>query len=181
MNSKKLNNSTIGGIKTGIINIDNIESTIKSLLELNQPQNLCQIVSANTIVCEKQVFFAIEQALSAIQNSTSFSKKAELEFLLRVYGTKQINQALDKAQLKAGKNEIVLVCCAKDKKELQELFKQAQKTLLFKEKKIQLGKNKKELMKIYGISEKELKTLSDLINPLEAAIIERNALVVFAL
>lgn len=176
MDSIKIN-SQFAGIKTGILNYD--ESTIKSLLECNSPQNFCQIIPTGKAAGPMHVFTALESALDAVKNKTGFSGKPQLEFLIRFFGTKQLDKALKKTEFEKGKNAAVLVCAAKTKTELTALFKKAEKNLGFTEKKIVLGKNKKELMALYKISENELKTLKDLKNPLEATVIEKNSLVVF--
>ncbi len=176
MNQLKIN-SHFCSIKTGNINYK--ESTIKSLLALNAGENFCQIVPANKACSFNQAFFAFEQATDALAKNTSFSYKLNLEFLIRFFGTKQINAALDLAELKAGKNSILLVCAQKDKKKLNELLMNAKKELEFEEKKIVLGKNKKELMDTYNISKNALESMKGQKNALEKLIIEKNALVVF--
>jgi len=172
-------NSHICGIKTGIINIHSEESFIKSLLEQNYRHNFCQVVPLNKVCSRFQVFVALESAIEAIKNKSAFSKKLELEFLIRFFGTKQISKTFKYAKLKKGNNNVLLICAQKNQKALLKLFKKIENVSEFKEKKIVIGSNKKELSDFYGISKKELKTLKYLNNPLEAAIIEKNALVVF--
>src|SRR3989344_3962474 len=109
--SKLKINSHFCEIKTG--NIDYKESTIKSLLAINQNENFCQIVPAKTICSFLQAFAALEQALFAQSKKTAFSGKLHLEFLIRLYGTKQINDAIDLAELKTGKNRALLICASK--------------------------------------------------------------------
>lgn len=176
MNHQKIN-SNFCSIKTGNINYK--ESTIKSLLALNAGENFCQIVPANKACSFNQAFFAFEQATDAIEKKTAFSEKPELEFLIRFFGTKQINAALGLAEMKTGKNTVLLVCAQKEQKKLDELFAKAKKELGFEEKKIQLGKNKKELMEIYGIPKNALESMKGQKNALEKLVIEKNALVVF--
>jgi len=178
MKSLKVN-SHICGIKTGLINIINEESTFKSLMALNLGTNFCQIIPANTVTSFFQVFAALEQTYFAFISKTSFSKKKELEFLLRFYGTKQINKALKMAQLNQGKNKVILICAQKNKKSLSAFFKITQKKLKITVQDFSIGKNKKELMKLYNVTEKELKTLNDQKNPLEKIVVEKNSLVVF--
>jgi len=176
MKSLKIN-AGLCGIKTGII--DYKESNLKSLLDLNSTQNFCQIVPLHLISSNDQIFFSFEQAQSAINSNTSFSKKLNLEFLIRLFGEKQLERVFYILNFKRGKNEVVLICFQNDKSKLNFLFEKVEKILEFKEKKILLGKNKKELTKIYGISKKEIQTLKDLKDPLGNLIIEKNSLVVF--
>ena len=178
MKSLKLDSHVLG-IKTGLININNEESTFKSLMALNSESNFCQIIPAHTATSFFQVFAALEQTNYAFETKTNFLKKKELEFLLRFYGTKQINKALKRAQLNKGKNNVLLICAQKNKKRLSTLFKIAQKNLDFKVQDFPIGKNKKEIMKLYNVSENELKTLKYQKNPLEKIVVEKNSLVVF--
>ena len=50
------------------------------------------------------------------------------------------------------------------------------KELGFVEEKFTFGKNKEELMKAYGISARQIETLSDLENALEELVIEKTSL-----
>src|SRR3989344_5473176 len=109
-------NSHFCEIKTG--NIDYKESTIKSLLAINENKNFCQIVPAKTVCSFLQAFAALEQAIFAQNKKTAFSGKLNLEFLIRLYGTKQINAALDLAEFKTGKNMALLVCAHKSRQKL---------------------------------------------------------------
>ncbi|MBI2598174.1 MAG: hypothetical protein HYW50_03185 [Candidatus Diapherotrites archaeon] len=172
-------NSHFYAVKTGTANIIDYESTIKSLLEQNSRKGFCQIVPAKTVGSTDQVAFAIEQSIGAFFSGENFSKKPGLEFLIRIYGTRQIENALKISGLKAGKQSVVLACAHTQKVGLEKILKTAEKILHFKEKKIFLGKNKKELMQLYGITAAEINTLKDLKNPLQQIIIEKNALVAF--
>ncbi|MEK6941415.1 MAG: KEOPS complex subunit Cgi121 [archaeon] len=176
MNKLKVN-SHFCEIKTGNINYK--ESTIKSLLAINKNGNFCQIVPAQTVCSFLQAFVALEQTLDAQSNNTSFSEKPQLEFLIRLYGTKQINAALDRAELKTGKNMALLICAHKSRQKLNALFSKAQKELEFAGQKFQLGANKKELMKLYRVSNAQLQSMKGEKNALEKLIIEKNSLVVF--
>ena len=110
---------------------------------------------------------AIENTFSSFQSKSNFSKKPELELIIRLTGIKQLNKALQKAEF--GKENLVLIIDSKNKRKIDSIKKE----LGFTEQKFELGKNKSYLVKFFNVTKKELKSLNDLKNPLEEIIIER--------
>ena len=172
---KQISNSLEIAAMFGEINIDKAETTLKKLSKSKGKARLLQICSAKNIVSPFHVFAAAEQAFSSTQNRTAKSKSIEIEFLCRLNAEMQIEKAIDASELKKGKNIACLVAIdgkGKAKNQLEE----AASEIGLKEKKIDLSKNKNAAMKHFGITKKELEVLSDLKNPLEAAVLEKMAL-----
>ncbi|MFH1390877.1 MAG: KEOPS complex subunit Cgi121 [Candidatus Diapherotrites archaeon] len=131
-----------------------------------------QIIPSRLVAGENHIWFALEQSLNAFEQKTAFTKKPELEFIVRLVADKQLNKALEKAEFK--KNEpLILVIGSADEKAINKI----KETLNFKEKDFQLGLNKEELVKYFGIEKREIESLADVKNPLEELIIERCAFV----
>lgn len=149
-------------------------ATIKKLA-LIQKRGFAQIAPASKIAGVRHICAALEHAISAGENGSAFTKNLELEFLVRLFGEKQLNAALSKAEF--GDEDVALLiesgAGAKATKKIVEI----KKALNFEEikgiKASALGKNKKELMEFYKIGETELATLSDLDDALEELVIER--------
>jgi tRNA threonylcarbamoyladenosine modification (KEOPS) complex Cgi121 subunit len=172
---KQISNSLEIAAMFGEINIDKAETTLKKLSEGKGTAKLLQICSAKNIVSHFHVFAAAEQAFSSTENHTSKSNSAEIEFLCRLNAESQIEKAIDASALKKGKNIACIVVICKKGSATKHLQDAALKIGL-KEKKIDLSKNANAAMRHFGITKKELEALSDLENPLEAAVLEKMAL-----
>lgn len=168
------------GIKSGSVNINNLAATIKKLSLCSSRKKFVQLCPIEPISSLNQIIFAAEQAIDSFNKGTNFSKKIELEFLLRLSGTRQINKAIGKMLLKEGRNRVVLVAAAKKREKVKELLKEIEKQVGFREDGNLMkgvGKNKKYLMEIYSLGEEELESLMDKENALEEAVLEKIALV----
>ncbi|AJF59892.1 MAG: hypothetical protein J4224_04285 [Candidatus Diapherotrites archaeon] len=165
------------GILTGSIKVNSVGSTIKKLSVYCSGKQFVQLCYAAPIASIDQVFFALEQTISAFDSGANFSKKQELEFLIRLTGRKQISRALDLTGLKKGMNTALLVIVASNEKEIKKIFNEIKMQTGFKEKKIDFKKNEKELIKIHGILQKEIDALKDLKNPVQELVLEKIALV----
>ncbi len=171
-------------ISSGIVCIEDINKTIKTITLIASERNaFAQLCSLKPVCSPQQVLAAFEHAHSAISNGTAFAKTLELEFLLRLAGTKKIDSALKILGLQKGKQEVLLVVSAENEKALDEIEREIKKTIKFGENlellKTNLKRNFSEMKKTYCISDSELKALSDLgkEKALESAVIERIALV----
>ena len=172
---KQISNSLEAAMLFGEIDVDKVETTLKKLSERRDSSSLLQICSAKNIISPLQVFVAAEQALNAFENNTTFSDSLGLELLCRLNAERQIEKAIKAAGLKNGKNVACLVVVSSAGRAKKHLAEIASK-ISMREKKIDLKKNSSSVMNHFGITKKELETLSDLENPLEAAVIERIAL-----
>ena len=172
---KQIRKSLEAAVLFGEIDIDKAETTLKKLSEGKGSAKLIQICSAKNIVSPLHVFAAAEQSINSFETNTSFSGSTNLEFLCRVNAERQIEKAINASALKKGKNVACLVVVSGIGKSKKHIIGVAAK-IGMKEKKMDLSKNADAAMKHFGITKAELKTLSDLKNPLEAAVIERIAL-----
>lgn len=153
----------------GRIIYDSYMESIKKL-SLSSKGVFAQLLPARIIAGENHLFACLEHSISAFKSGSNFTKKPELELIARLLAKKQLNSALEIAEFE---NEDMVFITSAEKKDAKQLMKK----LNFSEKECSLGKNKAELMKLFGISETELKTVNDLENPLEELIIERCALI----
>jgi tRNA threonylcarbamoyladenosine modification (KEOPS) complex Cgi121 subunit len=88
-------------VQTGIANIIDVDATIKKLMLLchkGEYAHFCrdsvfQGLSMAPIVSLFQVEAALEQALSSFSEGTNIVKKPELEFLLRLCVTRDLDKA----------------------------------------------------------------------------------------
>ena len=161
----------------GKISTESYSTTIKKLT-LVQEHVFAQIVPARLIAGKRHAEAALEHAVLALENNHAFTKSLSLEFLVRLFGEKQLGKALESA--KFGKESVVLVIGAKSRKQIEGIAGM----LNFRETKgsrparnPQLSGNREELMRFYGISEKEIDAVSDLDNPLEELVIEKISMV----
>lgn len=154
-------------VLTGKITTDSYSTSIKKLALLNEKQ-CTQIIPARLCAGEVHVLAALEHTFSAIDEGTAFSRKPELEFLIRFFGNRQLKQCLEAAKFSEGE-ELVLVVGTSDEKKVMEVCGE----LGFVEQEIDFPKNKETLMKFYNITQQELDTLSDLENALEELVIEK--------
>ncbi|MCR4335439.1 MAG: KEOPS complex subunit Cgi121, partial [archaeon] len=159
----------------GEISTDSYKETIKKLtLGFGV---FTQVIPSKWVAGEDHIWFALEQSLDAFEQKIAFTKKPELEFIVRLLAQKQLSKALEGAEFgkgtEFGKEPLVLVIGSSDKKIVSEI----KEKLAFEEKEIKLGLNKSELIKFFGIEEKEIESLADVKNPLEELIVERCAFV----
>ena len=175
---KQISKSLEIAVLFGEINIDKAETTLKKLSEAKGKSKLLQICSTTNIISPLQVIVAAEQTLNAVETNTSFSNNPEIELLCRLNAESQIEKAIDASECRKGKNQVclVLVATSSGKDVAKKQLREAASKIGLKEKKMDPGKNKNAVMKHFGITKKELEALSDLKNPLEAAVIERIAM-----
>lgn len=169
MISKKIGKLEFSILK-GRISKNSYEESIKKL-SLASQNGFVQLVPSRLIAGQNHLLNVIENTFSSFKNKSNFSKKPELELIIRLTGIKQLNKALEKAEF--GKEDLVLIINSKNKKKIDSIKKE----LGFVEKDFKLGENKNYLMKFFNVTKEELKSLSDLKNPLEEIIIERCAFV----
>lgn len=171
-------------IKAGSANISDIERVLKEIEGIAAKGCFVQLCSLRPVAGFLHVQAALGQALSALERKNSFSKNPSLEFLLRLTGKRQIGKALKIAGLvedvKGEKQNVLLVIAGSQKKELAEAETKIKKLISFSGDNTlfttNAKKNKRFIMKTFGISERLLTTLSDLPNPLESAAVEKTAL-----
>lgn len=184
----KLTESYSIGLIQGTCFNNNSEATIKSLL-LEEKTLFSQAVSVKAIASIEQILFAARQTIEAIESENCFSSNPSMELLIHLSGERQVKNALKLLEINAGKKEgnetqeCVLIAVGNDEKKVQAHLKKMASELNLKEDSCLIEKNfakrKKELMKLYGISEKQLDLFEDKNQALKDLIIEHNAMVVF--
>ena len=165
MPSKRLEFGDFSAL-TGISN-DSYDATIKNLTIASE-NSFAQLVPLRIVAGFNHVFTALEHALSAFELGSAFARKPELEFIIRLCAEKQLNRALEIAEF--GKEPLLLVAKSGE-------IKKIARGIGFVGKKFEIGKNKAELMKIFGISKRELEAMKDSKSALEELVIEKCALV----
>ena len=163
-------------IKKGYSNLSSVPATIKSLSEAGKKLGgFIQIVSASCVVSEKQVLAALKYTYDSFEAGTNRLKSPELEFLLALTATRQLEGAISVCELPEGKSPCVLVVCAQDNKTVSSLLSQAKKITGFSEKKIQSPQSN-EICKLFKISPAEINSLGVKKNALELLVLEKIAL-----
>ena len=83
-------------VQTGELQLFNtsLESVLKKLSLACRADLVFQLVSLKPLVSEHVVLAALEQAFFALDSGSSFSKKPELELLVRLSGKRQVSDAL---------------------------------------------------------------------------------------
>ena len=150
---------------TGKITTDSYSATIKKLT-LAQEAGFAQIAPARRIAGKRHLQAALEHSASAFESKSNFAKTISLEFLIRLFGEKQLGKVLAAAEFRDGE-EIVLVGVGGAKKAAA-----LKKEFGISETKFKFGKNRRELMEFYGITQSELDAVSDLKNALEELVVE---------
>ena len=133
-------------IKKGTANINNIETIINKCLF--SKKDLFVVVPASTIVSELQIINAIEKALTAFRSRKALAKSLSLEFLLFLYGTRKINEALKIVAQKDKQH--FLVAASENKAKLKKMLSCAINSG-FEEKEFVLKLNTKKLAALYNI------------------------------
>ncbi|MBN2127385.1 MAG: hypothetical protein JW703_03255 [Candidatus Diapherotrites archaeon] len=178
----KLNKSFYCGLTQGIINNNSFKANIKSVL-VSSESLFSQAVSIKAIASLNQIHFAALQTIQCIEFNSMHLSNPSLELLLNLTGVRQINKALDLLELNEFNEKAVLIVIGKNKDKVKKELINLEKISEIKKnsKLIELNfvKNKKELMKLYGIKETELKLFEDKDKALKELIIEHNANLVF--
>lgn len=178
---KAIDGSFFSGIESGKANIKDAGLVIKKLSESAKNGVFLQVLNAKAICSGEQFLFAAKQAICAEREGTAFSGRMEMELLLRVTATRQINRAVEIAGIKNGAQDVAIAGISKDKKALEKAFAEMRKEIRFRPApkilKESSRANRAFLVKAFGITGKELLALESLGDKaLESAIIERIAL-----
>jgi len=157
----------------GKISNDSYNATIKKLALLGK-NRLCQIIPAKIVAGKFHLKTALAKTIEAIDSGDAFSQNPNIEFLVRIFGERQISKAIEKSVF--GNEDLLLVIEENSKTKINKVMK----SLGFEEKKVvleKLGNNKVELMQIHGISEEELSATKDVKNNLEMLVVEKTSFV----
>ena len=92
-----------------------------------------QVARGEIVVSYFQAFHALYQAYLAFKRKINVSRSLALEILLRLSGTRQIDDALDFAGLRDGSRLLCLLALDTEEQRLRELEKQMMETFELKE------------------------------------------------
>jgi tRNA threonylcarbamoyladenosine modification (KEOPS) complex Cgi121 subunit len=93
--------------------------TLRRTLRSSFPRILVQVVDSAVVSNERVVEMIGEQTLKASESGSSLAKKAEVDLLLRLAGTTQISEAIEKIGAKPDRPFLVIV--AAEEKDLARL------------------------------------------------------------
>jgi tRNA threonylcarbamoyladenosine modification (KEOPS) complex Cgi121 subunit len=99
---------------------DKLEKVMKDGFDGNK--EVIQFFDASCVAGINHLLFSSVNALKALENNTSISKKLAVEILLRASGQRQIKKAISMMGVKLETRSIVLVLLGKDKSLLMDLL-----------------------------------------------------------
>ena len=146
-----------------------------------ESRGFVQLLPAGLFLSERQVFCALERAISAFASGSGFSKKPALDFLARFCATHRISEAVSRIKFSSGAQETVAVLClvkpADEKFALAFLaknfgFSASDKALPSENARVESAK------KFYSVSERELSSFSGMpeARAVELLVLERIAM-----
>jgi len=155
-------------IKKGSADLNSLMPKINKCLF--SPYELIAIVPASTIVGKIQMLSAAEKAFKAFCSGNAISKNLCLEFLLYLYATPKIDEALKLASKKDKRYFLVFGSPCRDLKEMLKCLHE----LGFREKSWKLRPSLKKLLAIYKSASKLANNATA--KKLELAIVEEQAM-----
>lgn len=143
----------------GELEVENIDHLMKKLR--NKPQPI-QVIRADTVAGEQHLKFAIKKAKKSYQKNP-IADSLEIEILLHVAGTRQINKAIQKAGIREGKNKVAIIFPKKINE--QELVNEI--NLRRDDSVLEYTKDKiPHLKKTHNITQKEIEAVGEEKTPL---------------
>lgn len=143
-----------------------------------------QVFDADRIAGAPHLFFALVNALEAIKQGRNISNTLEIEVLLYASGQRQIDKAIRIVGVGPTTSRIALLIVALDEGEAQEALKKAGEIIrgIRSDQVLEIQTRSKfdDLMKTFGVTELELKTMIEndesRLHTLMWLIIEHNSL-----
>ena len=158
-------------IKKCSTNLNNLEPIINKCLFSSR--DLLAIVPASTIISELQIKSAIEKSYNSLFSNRPISKSLSIEFLLFLYATRKISEALSTV---AKKDKYFFVVVASGSKERAARSLRCIYASGFKNAEFKLKPNVKKLAKLYKITWLDAYKGFPREKALELAVIEKQAL-----
>ena len=160
---------------------DFVQEEVARLSGFPESKGFVQILPAAIFVSERQVFFALEQSVSAFASGSGISKKMGLDFLARFCGTPRISDAVSRIKFSSGAQSVVAVMCLKnaDGESLALSFLSKNFGFAASEKALPAEKARLEsAKKFYSVSGKELSGFSGMPEgrAMELLVLERIAM-----
>ena len=116
---------------------------------------ILQAFSIMPVISQFQLESAVEQTLSSFEMKSSILSQPSLEFLLRLSGKRELDDALDVCGLNEGKQEICIAIFAGTKEGCIGLYEKAGEILCFREDETLIEKNfrknKNKIMELFEI------------------------------
>jgi len=167
-------------IEYGDIPIEKGDRSIKSVITAAKELGVfAQVVTAKAVISNFQCLAAFEQAKNAISNKTAFSKTLELEYLLRLIGSTQLEEVFKLLELKEGMNKVAIICAASSKEKVKDFIGRLSKEMGFKAFSNSHTPDLKFIGSILNIDEKSLESFSgnSKTEKMENALLERIAII----
>lgn len=117
-----------------------------------------QAVDAGLVAGKEHILEVLRQSLRAKENGALFSKRVEVDLLLRIACTNQISSALRDAGIKQGTRDALVIAIG-GAKDLQRLARHLKDSYRINEKVLGLSRRKeKALISHHGIGKEEVRT-----------------------
>ena len=141
--------------------INSLEETLNLINSIRKDDEIIQLFDADAIVSENHIIHGVNQAYLAFDRGENLANDISVEVVLRCSAQRQISKAFKILGLKEGEMNLcaVLINCGDYTDELSSIFTPDENVLL---------PDEENLIKIYKISEDELKNMS-----IEEIIIDR--------
>ena len=141
--------------------INSLEETLNLINSIRKDDEIIQLFNADAIVSKNHIIHGVNQAFLAFDRGENLANDISVEVVLRCSAQRQISKAFKILGLKEGEMNLcaVLINCGDYTDELSSIFTPDENVLF---------PDEKNLIKIYKISEDELKNMS-----IEEIIIDR--------
>ena len=144
------------------VNIDNVDNFLKNVKTSIYPA-IVQIIDATRVAGEAHLFFAFLNAQKSFEDGRAISENLEMETLLFASGNKQISRAIEMLGLKPQTSDIAVIVFVLDKNEVKNVENKLIKVVsgTRDDSVLEIGRRGKikNLMKTFGVTELELKTV----------------------
>ena len=145
-----MDNLKILGFKA---NIDSVGKTLDLIDSIKKDGEIIQLLNADSIAGRNHIVHAVNQAFLAFERGENLAKDISVEIVLRCSAQRQISKAFKILGLKEGEMNLcaILVNCDDYTNELSSIFTLDDDVLIA---------DRDNLMKVYDISDDELKKIS---------------------
>jgi len=161
------------------VKVGKVEEFLEELRR-KSPATEVQVLRPDRVAGAEHLFFASLNALNAFKQKTNLCKGLPMEILLFASAQRQIKNAIETLGLKDSPSKFALVAVSKERGKLENLVGTVLSLTKGKENEGVLdswSKTKIEaLKKVYGISIREIATITSIEKALKNSIIERMAI-----
>ena len=145
-----MDNLKILGFKA---NIDSVGDTLDLIASIKKDGEIIQLLNADSIAGTDHITHGVNQAFLAFNRGENLAKDISVEIVLRCSGQRQISKAFKILGLKEGEMNLcaILINCDDYANEFSSIFTPDDSVLIA---------DNDKLMKIYGIGDDEVKSIS---------------------